>query len=217
MMKPSACIICCTVLHLSAKSLAFVPAPASSFVNTPCTPSHRRRSSSLSLLFDGEWQKRKYGQNPSGKNSGAKSGASGRVDTLRDEATTNALLERVLLVSTPSFAPDEKVRRRLSRLQLIGRGPLSLPTRGGKDEEGVDVQCLFLTDASQTAVSVDGTVKCIIGQQTAQAVIVRSFWQTNLQISLLDYIAAAHWAGWVAMGQSPVDNMDHRPYTRETR
>ena len=162
MMKPSACIICCTVLQFTAKSLAFVPAPASSFaVNTPSTPSHRRRSSSLSLLFDGEWQKRKYGQNTSGKNIGARRGASDRFDTLRDEATITALLERVLLGSTPSFAPDEKVRRRLSRLQLIGRGPLSLPTRGGKDEEGVDVQCLFLTDASQTAVSVDGTVQCL--------------------------------------------------------
>ena len=159
MMKPSACIICCSVLQISAKSSAFVPAPASSFVNTPCTPSQRRRSSTLSLLFDGEWQKRKYGQKPFGKSSGARSGASGRFETLRDEATITALLERVLLgTNSASFG---QAPPRLSRLQLIGRGPLSLPTRGIKDGESVDIPCLFLADALQTAVSSDGTVKCL--------------------------------------------------------
>ena len=121
----------------------------------------RRRSSSLSLLFDGEWQKRKYGQKPSSKNEGGRSGALGRFDALRDEATVNALLDRVLLGTTTSFSSDEKIRRRLSRLQLIGRGPLSLPTRGGKDGERVDVGCVFLTDIPHTTVSGDGNVKCL--------------------------------------------------------
>jgi len=157
-MKSSACLICCAVLHFSAKpfqSSAFVATPPSSvsqFVN------ERRRSSSLSLLFDGEWQKRKYGQNQSGQGNGPKSGSSGRIDALRDEATINALLERVLLGTS---ALDEQVQCRLRRLHLIGRGPLALPTRGGKDGERLDVACLFLADASQTVVSGDTTVPCL--------------------------------------------------------
>ena len=164
-MKPPACIFCCcAILHVAAKpheAAAFVPAAPSS--SAPPFVTHRRRySSSLSLLFDGEWQKRKYGQKQSNNSNGVRGrSAAGRFDVLRDEATINALLERVLLGTTIFSSSDSEQGRRLSRLQLLGRGSLSLSARSGKDEESIDASCLFLADASQTAVSGDATVNCL--------------------------------------------------------
>ena len=165
-MKPPACLFCCcAILHIAAKpqeAAAFVPAAPSCSSAPPFATQRRRYSSSLSLLFDGEWQKRKYGQKQSNNSNGVRGrSAAGRFDALRDEATINALLERVLLGTTTFSSSDNERGRRLSRLQLIGRGSLSLSTRSGKDEESIDASCLFLADGSQTAVSGDATVNCL--------------------------------------------------------
>jgi len=159
-MKPSACLFCCVALHITAKpheATAFVPTAPSSSASPFVTK--RRRLSSLSLLFDDEWQKRQYGQKQSNNSNGVRGRSAGRFDALRDEATINALLERVLLGTTFNSLDDQD--RRLSRLQLIGRGSLSLSTRGGKDGESIDASCLFLTDSPQTAVSGDAPVNCL--------------------------------------------------------
>ena len=147
-MKPPACLFCCcAILHIAAKpqeAAAFVPATPSCSSGPPFATQRRRRSSSLSLLFDGEWQKRKYGQKQSNNSNGVRGrSAAGRFNALRDEATINALLERVLLGTTTFSSSDNERGRRLSRLQLIGRGSLSLSTRSGKDEESIDASCLF--------------------------------------------------------------------------
>ena len=130
----------------------------------------RARDRSGSFIARGGWRNRNYGQ----RSTGGRSKISGktRFDRLRDEATIDAILERVLTGSAGSGRGSSGIGsgddRRLVKLQLAGRGSIPLPTTDAPENfddttarsETIDIPCLFLSDHT-SAESSSGAVMSV--------------------------------------------------------